>query len=260
MLKKHNKLVMLLVLVTFMFTMVGSTGAATFSDVSGTSAESAAIYRLSGLGVLDGYPDGTFGPEKTITRAEFAKIACVTAGLKSVASGMGGTASPFSDVATDHWANGWINVAAAQGFVKGDPAGTFRPADQIKQAEAVTVLMRLLGYNDNLPGEWPSDYIAKGANLGILDDVTFVANQAATRGVVAVLASATLDENVVEYVASDNLFNEASKTYDKGDGKGKIAQSYTLLYDKFKESAKFKNVLAIQFRYDPEGDTYLEYF
>ncbi|NLV22863.1 MAG: S-layer homology domain-containing protein, partial [Syntrophomonadaceae bacterium] len=260
MLKKHNKLIMLLVLVTFMFTMVGSAGAATYSDVTGTSSESAAIYRLSGLGVLDGYPDGTFGPEKTITRAEFAKIACVTAGLKSVASGMGGTASPFSDVATDHWANGWINVAAAQGFVKGDPAGTFRPEDQITQAEAITVLLRLLGYNDNLPGEWPSDYIAKAANLGVLDDITFVANQAATRGVVAVLASATLDENVVEYVASDNLFNEASKTYDKGDGKGKIAQSYTLLYDKFKESAKFKNVLAIQFRYDSEGDTYLEYF
>ncbi|NLV23069.1 MAG: S-layer homology domain-containing protein, partial [Syntrophomonadaceae bacterium] len=255
MLKKHNKLIMLLVLVTFMFTMVGSAGAATYSDVTGTSAESAAIYRLSGLGVLDGYPDGTFGPEKTITRAEFAKIACVTAGLKSVASGMGGTASPFSDVATDHWANGWINVAAAQGFVKGDPAGTFRPEDQITQAEAITVLLRLLGYNDNLPGEWPSDYIAKAANLGVLDDITFAATQAATRGTVAVLTSATLDENVVEYVASDNLFKEATKTIG-----GVANQSYTLLYDKFKESAKIKNVLAIQFRYDSEGDTYLEYF
>ncbi|HPF21414.1 MAG TPA: S-layer homology domain-containing protein, partial [Syntrophomonas sp.] len=95
MLKKHNKLIMLLVLVTFMFTMVGSAGAATFSDVTGNSVEAAAIYKLNGLGIIDGYPDGTFGSEKTITRAEFAKIACVTAGLKSVASGMGGTASPF---------------------------------------------------------------------------------------------------------------------------------------------------------------------
>jgi hypothetical protein len=223
-----------------MFTMVGSAGAASFSDVTGTSAEAAAIYRLNGLGVLDGYPDGTFGPEKTITRAEFAKIACVTAGLKSVASGMGGTASPFSDVATDHWANGWINVAAAQGYVKGDPAGTFRPEDQITQAEVVTVLLRLLGYNDNLAGEWPSDYIAKAANLGVLDDVTFVAGQAATRGVVAILTSATLDENVVVYVASDNLFDEAKKTIG-----GVANQTYSLLYDKFDKSTKVDDAVLV---------------
>jgi len=260
MLKKHNKLIMLLVLVTFMFTMVGSAGAATFSDVTGTSDESAAIYKLNGLGIIDGYPDGTFGPEKTITRAEFAKIACVTAGLKSVASGMGGTASPFSDVATDHWANGWINVAAAQGYVKGDPAGTFRPEDQITQAEVVTVLMRLLGYNDNLAGEWPSDYIAKAANLGVLDDVTFVANQAATRGIVAIIASATLDENVVEYAASDNLFNEAVKTYDKGDGKGKISQSYTLLYDKFSESQKTEDALIMSFSVNDDDEYTIYYY
>jgi len=260
MLKKHNKLIMLLVLVTFMFTMVGSAGAATFSDVSGTSVEAAAIYKLNGLGVLDGYPDGTFGPEKTITRAEFAKIACVTAGLKSVASGMGGTASPFSDVATNHWANGWINVAAAQGYVKGDPAGTFRPEAQITQAEVATVLLRLLGYNDNLAGEWPSDYIAKAANLGVLDDVTFVANQAATRGVVAILTSATLDENVVEYAASDNLFNEAVKTYDKGDGKGKISQSYTLLYDKFGKSQKTEDALIMSFSVNDDNEYTVYYY
>jgi len=234
MLKKHNKLIMLLVLVTFMFTMVGSAGAATFSDVSGTSVESSAIYKLNGLGIIDGYPDGTFGPEKTITRAEFAKIACVTAGLKSVASGMGGTASPFSDVATDNWANGWINVAAAQGFVKGDPAGTFRPEAQITQAEVVTVLLRLLGYNDNLAGEWPSDYIAKAANLGVLDDVTFVANQSATRGIVAILTSATLDENIVEYAASDNLFNA-------------VTPAKTLMADKFDSSVQTEKVLAYDF-------------
>ncbi|NLV22668.1 MAG: S-layer homology domain-containing protein, partial [Syntrophomonadaceae bacterium] len=245
MLKKHNKLIMLLVLVTFMFTMVGSAGAASFSDVTGTSVEAQAIYRLNGLGVLDGYPDGTFGPEKTITRAEFAKIACVTAGLKAVASGMGGTASPFSDVATDHWANGWVNVAAAQGFVKGDPAGTFRPEDKITQAEVITVLLRLLGYNDNLPGEWPSDYISKAANLGVLDDVTFVATQAATRGTVAVLAGATLDENVVQYKASDNIFDEALKSYDKNDGNGLKNQSYTLLYDKFNKSQKVADAVLI---------------
>lgn len=212
MLERHNKLVMLIVLATFMFSMVVSASAATFSDVSGSDAQSSAVYKLNSLGIIDGYPDGTFGPDKTITRAEFAKIAVYTAGLQGVASGMGNTASAFSDVTTDNWANGWINVAAAQGFVKGDPNGTFRPSDEITQAEVITVLMRILGYNDNLPGDWPSDYIAKAANLGVLDDLTFVSSKAATRGETATLGNAVLEEDMVDYRASDNIFTSSDET------------------------------------------------
>jgi hypothetical protein len=223
MLKKHNKLVMLILLVTFMFSMIGSASAdtststasattttTTFSDVTGSDAQSSAIYKLTSLGILNGYPDGTFGADKTITRAEFAKIAVYTAGLQDVATGMNNVPSTFSDVSTDNWANGWINVAAAQGFVKGYPDGTFAPDAQVTEAEAITVFMRILGYNDNLAGNWPADYIAKAANLGVLDDVTFAATQAAARGTVATIGAATLDQNVVVYKASDNIFEETS--------------------------------------------------
>ncbi|MEA1962133.1 MAG: S-layer homology domain-containing protein [Bacillota bacterium] len=228
MLKKHNKLIMVLVLVTFMFSIVGSASAATFSDVAGNDAEASAVYKLNSLGIIDGYPDGTFGPEKTITRAEFAKIAAYTAGLEAVATGMTGVPSTFSDVATDNWANGWINVASTQGYVKGYPDGTFGPEAQISQAEVITVLLRILGYNDNLAGNWPAGYIAKAANLGVLDDITFLANKAATRGEVAVLGGATLDENTVEYLASDNVFQ---------------ANTITLLSDNFDKANTVKEVL-----------------
>lgn len=258
--KVKNRAIAVLLLFIFIFSITGSASAAKFSDVTGTGDEASAIYRLSGLGVLDGYPDGTFRAEDTITRAEFAKIACVVAGLKTVASGMSGVASSFNDVATDHWANGWINVAAAQGYVKGDPDGSFRPDDEITQSEVITVLLRLLGYNDNLPGEWPSDYIAKAANLGILDDITFSSNAAAARGLVAVVTSAVLDENVVEYKASDNLFEEAEKTYDKNDGNGKMSQSYTLLYDKFNESESTENALIINFTVSDSDEITIDYY
>jgi hypothetical protein len=228
MLKKHNKLIVFLVLAAFMFTIVGSASAATFSDVTGTTTEGAAIYKLNSLGIIDGYPDGTFGPEKTITRAEFAKIAVYMAGLQAVANGMQGTPSSFKDVSSDFWGNGWINVAAAQGFVKGYPDGTFKPQAQITQAEVITVQLRILGYNDNLPGNWPADYIGKAANLGILDDITFVANKAATRGEVAMIGSAVLDEDVVEYKASDNIF----------DSKGE-----TLLKDKFDDASTIEDAV-----------------
>ncbi len=235
MLKKHNKLIVFLVLAAFMFSVVGSAGAASFSDVTGTDVEANAIYKLTSLGILEGYPDGTFGPEKTITRAEFAKIAVYTAGLQAVATGMQGTPSSFKDVSADFWANGWINVAAAQGFVKGYPDGTYKPQAQITQAEVVTVLLRLVGFNDNLTGVWPANYIAKAANLGILDDITFMANGAATRGTVAVLAAETLDENVVVYEASNNLFKEDLKN----------GAAYTLLEDNFKDANKNEDVLVL---------------
>jgi hypothetical protein len=233
MLKKHNKLIILLVLATFMFSIVGSAAAASFSDVKTTDSEASAIYKLTSLGVIEGYPDGTFGAEKTITRAEFAKIAVVTAGLKAVASGMQGTPSSFSDVSSDFWANGWINVAAAQGFVKGDGDGTFRPNDQITQAEVITVLLRILGYNDNLPGVWPANYISEAATLEILDDITFVASKPATRGEVAVMAAEALECNVQVYKASDNIFEDKQVN----------GQSVTLLTEKFKDSVTIEDAI-----------------
>jgi hypothetical protein len=250
MLKKHNKLIVFLVLAAFMFTIVGSASAASFSDVTGTDVQANAIYKLTSLGIIDGYPDGTFGPEKTITRAEFAKIAVYTAGLQAVATGMQGTPSSFKDVSADFWANGWINVAAAQGFVKGYPDGTYKPQAQITQAEVITVLLRLLGYNDNLPGVWPANYIAKAANLGILDDITFMANAAATRGTVAVLASETLDENVVVYEASNNLFKEDTKN----------GATYTLLEDNFSDANKNEDVLVLGIEINNNDKLALSYY
>jgi hypothetical protein len=250
MLKKHNKLIVFLVLAAFMFSVVGSAGAASFSDVTGTDVEANAIYKLTSLGIIDGYPDGTFGPEKTITRAEFAKIAVYSAGLQAVATGMQGTPSSFKDVKADFWANGWINVAAAQGFVKGYPDGTYKPQAQITQAEVITVLLRLVGYNDNLPGVWPANYIAKAANLGILDDVTFMANGAATRGTVAILASETLDQNAVIYEASNNLFKEDTKN----------GATYTLLEKNFKDALKNKDILVVGIEVNNNGKYALSYY
>ncbi|QGU00474.1 hypothetical protein SYNTR_1880 [Candidatus Syntrophocurvum alkaliphilum] len=255
MLKKNNKLITIFILAFFMFSIVGSAGAAQFSDVDPATDATPAIYKLAALGILEGYPDGTFAPDNTITRAEFAKIAVVTAGLERVASGMTGVPTQFNDVAADHWASGWINVAAAQDFVQGDGDGIFRPQDQITQAEVVTVLLRILGYNDNLSGSWPANYIAKAASLGVLDDITFIANKAATRGEVAIIGSEVLEQNIVVYEASNNLFREARKTID-GD-----TRSYILLEDKFESEIETDQLVTdvsldegIAFEFNSSGD------
>lgn len=222
MLKKRNQLVLLTVLILFVFSMIGG-ASASFSDVPATNSQAAAINRIDELNIIDGYPDGTFKPDQTITRAEFAKIAVYTAGLQDAASSQQFVTAPFPDVAVDYWAKNWINIAASHNYVKGYPDGTFAPEAQITQTEVITVLLRILGYNDNLPGTWPEDYITKASNLGIYNDISFVANKAATRGEVAVLVSAVLDEKVVVYNSTKSAFEEALK-----DGK-----AYTLLSDKF---------------------------
>ena len=237
--RKRSKLVVFLVMLTFLFSIAGTASAA-FSDIADYSGKSD-IMRLTSLGVINGYPDGTFKPNGDITRAEFAKIAVCMAGLQEVAPGMEGMVGPFKDVKVGDWYNGWVNIAAAQGYVKGYPDGTFGPNNKVTQQEVVTVLMRLLGYNDNLPGEWPFDYLAKASKLGLLDDVTLAAAAPATRGIVAILASAALDEEVVEYNADSNTF----------PGQGK-----TLLEDNFKEGQSFEDVFVKNFAYD-NGKKYL---
>jgi len=196
--KKHRKLVALLVALTFLFSIVAPVMAATPSE-----AEKAAD-KLNVLGIIEGYPDGSFGLDRNITRAEFAKIAVVAAGLKDAAEQLVNFPSQFSDVKVGEWYTGWINMAASQGFVKGDPAGTFRPNDNITYAEVVTVLVRLLGYNDNLPGPWPTNYLAKAVELGITDGVTLNASAPAVRGDVFVMTNNTLDCELVQW-STDKL-------------------------------------------------------
>ena len=146
-----------------------------YSDVADLSKETQdAISKLSALEIIGGYPDGTFKPSATITRAEFAKMACVASGMQESADILVNTASQFSDVKAGEWYTGYINLAVSQGFVKGYPDGTFKPNNTITNAEVITVILRILGYNDNLPGPWPVDYVAKAGALEITSGVVSV--------------------------------------------------------------------------------------
>ena len=108
-----------------------------FSDVNGQwYAEAVGV--MAGLGILQGYPDGTFRPGKKITRAEFVTIAVSCDALAE------GELS-FSDVSKSSWAAPYIATAAAKGWISGFHDGTFRPEKGITRAEAVTVLNKMLG-------------------------------------------------------------------------------------------------------------------
>jgi len=115
-------------------------GGGSFTDVSADAWYYEAVSVLAGSGIISGYPDGSFGPDNAITRAEFVTMAMRFAGVNS-AAGNGG----FPDVDSAHWAAGYIAAAADSGYISGYPEGTFGPDKQITRAEAVTILNKIRG-------------------------------------------------------------------------------------------------------------------
>lgn len=112
----------------------------TFSDVAKSHWAANYIGYMQQFGIITGYADGSFRPDASVTRAEFAAIASrfekLTEGTKS-----------FSDVPSSHWAAKYINFAATRGWVNGYADGTFRPNNSITRAEVAAVTCRLLERN-----------------------------------------------------------------------------------------------------------------
>ena len=108
-----------------------------YSDVTRADWYNTAVSTLSSMGIITGYPDGTFRPNAAITRAEFAAIAARFDhdGDK--------TAAKFSDIAT-HWAKDEISIAYNNGWINGYPNGTFGPQRDITRAETMTLVNRVL--------------------------------------------------------------------------------------------------------------------
>lgn len=185
--------------------------AATPSDVVGKPVQSA-VERLSALGILQGYADGTFKPDNSITRAELAKIIVVATGNESAAQLMANTAPTFKDVKAGAWYTGYINVAATKGFIQGYN-GKFRPNDTVKFEEATAILVRALGYQDKyLSGSWPYNVLLQANELGIFDGVDIAKGANANRGTVAELTDNTLGQHIVNYNTDKLAYDVTSAT------------------------------------------------
>ena len=156
------------------------------TDIKGTKYEEAVI-ALNGLGILSGYPDGTFRPENTITRAEFASIATKLGEYKvqDIENSM------FSDVVKEHWAKNYINTCADKGIVSGYLDGTFKPDNKVNYAESITILLNILGYRTEVNSTemgWPDNYLKKSSDLRIHNQSDYSDYfLPATRGDIAIL-------------------------------------------------------------------------
>jgi hypothetical protein len=110
-----------------------------FSDVSASYWGYASISSLSGKGIIAGYPDGTFKPDNTITRAEFATMLVKALGLTS------GNASTFADVNASEWYCNSVSAATAAGVVTGIGHNKFAPNDLVTREQMAEMVFKALG-------------------------------------------------------------------------------------------------------------------
>ena len=186
--KKIVSLVLAMSMVLSMFVSAFAATTSTFDDVKDTKY-AGAVDALVELNVIDGLPDGTYGPEKEVTRAQLAKMLVICLGLGDTVESLEGR-TVFTDVADSHWASGYINAAVQSKVIAGYPDGTFKPEKNVTYAEAVTMVIRALGYGNvvEAEGTWPTAYMLKAVELELLDNMDSPkAGDAASRGNTAIL-------------------------------------------------------------------------
>ncbi len=167
--------------------VVTTMSASAFTDVADPEVALSAD-TLESLGIIGGFPDGSFKPNDVLTRAQFAKMAVISLGDDDLVT-LQQSFTVFPDVLSTHWAAGYVNVAVLDSqILSGYPDGTFAPDNSISEAEAVTICLRMLGYTvEDVGLFWPADYISKGAELGLTDGLVIDDNAPMTRGRAAIL-------------------------------------------------------------------------
>ncbi len=173
-----------------MNTFAADAGKTAFSDMKATDYYAQAATALGQLDILAGYPDGTYGADKAITRAEMAAVVCRMIDKEADAKEAQGK-TEFDDVVSNHWASGYINIASKEGIINGDGNGKFRPEDNVKYEEAIKMVVCALGYSDEVKADaadWAKGYLDTADDKGILDALKGTKGEAATRGDVAVMS------------------------------------------------------------------------
>lgn len=156
-----------------------------FDDVSDL-AESAAAESLASIGIVDSVD--RFNPQNYLTRAQFCKIAVLAAGFTESSLYSGYTIYP--DVAANTWYAPYVNAAVRKySIIQGDEKGNFNPNANITYGEAVTIMLRMLGYTTEDVGMmWPNDYVNKAQSIGLNAGMRNLgAKSAMTRGQAAIL-------------------------------------------------------------------------
>ena len=173
---------------------------AAFTDSADIKVDTEVVDTLVSLGVVNGYDDGSFKPNGTVTRAEMAKMIYVLRTGNSDASAYNDDKTSFTDIGS-HWARGYIKYCQSLGIIAGKSNTKFCPNDKVTAQEAAKMLLVTLGYNAEKAGlvgaNWASKTNALADEAGLLEDVNTSFTSACPRQYAAQLIYNTIFANTV---------------------------------------------------------------
>jgi hypothetical protein len=177
-----------------------------------------------------------------------AKMLTVVLGYKDFSQNLH---SSFADT-QGHWADPYVEIVNSFDIVVGYDEDTFGPDNNISYSEAVTMIVRTLGYTDSsLEGDWPYDYLVKATDLGILDDVSMMSS-GATRGDVALMIYNALDNYQVRVNDRNRIILLDDTLLDNI---GTIEEDIDINYEFIEENQDNSNIDLEEYRFHT-GDLY----
>ncbi|HNR05194.1 MAG TPA: S-layer homology domain-containing protein [Bacillota bacterium] len=224
---KTRRMVSIVVAVVFSLVMVG-TAYASFTDIDNNKHKDA-IEQMSELGILNGYPDGSFRPDGLLNRAAAAKVAGFLLGYtEEDAQAAAEWESMFDDVYKgmgDHeWAMGWINLVANDGVINGYPNGEYGPGDELQMVQWVAILIRTLRHEED-GMSWPDDYNLKAESLGLSANLSYSGSSVVNRAQMARMTNTAIYDvempdsrkliDIVEFDTEDEPAGEEGQNGDE---------------------------------------------
>ncbi|MFH0838150.1 MAG: S-layer homology domain-containing protein [Patescibacteria group bacterium] len=161
-------------------------------DIAGDPYETAIRY-LAENNIVQGYPDGSYQPQKSLNRAEFTKI---IVGAKLSSEPTSSAANCFPDVKSSDWFSSYVCYAKDNGIIGGYPDNTFKPAKHINLAEAAKILVNTLNVklSTDASGQWYEVYIRSMQNNAYIPDSFITVTQLVRRNQMAEMVYRIMEE------------------------------------------------------------------
>ena len=225
--KTTNKILSLILAVAMLLSfcsfnvMAEETASVTLTDIDSSTVVGKAVTRLVSMGIINGYPDGTFKADHSITRAEFCVVMVKFENMQNNINADAMTG--FEDLDMDEnyaWVRPYVSMAVKRGIINGFEDGTFRAADPVTYEQAIKMIVCSLGYGETaktptLEGDWSSGYVARAMRLGVTSG-TSIANKTlpTTRGDVAILVNNALDATRQDVTLNGDIVLEGGVTIE----------------------------------------------
>ena len=250
--KNLKKILALVLAFACAFTMFAGAAFTDQADIKATDA----VNMLSALGVINGYDDGSYKPDATVTRAEMAKMIFVVRNNKIDDSAYKNNSTKLTDV-NKHWAAGYIKFCESQGIIAGKGNNKFDPDATVTGVEAAKMLLVVSGYDAQKAGltgsAWQTNVLKYAGAAGILDGVNSALESGLPRQYAAQMIYNTLDVNRVKW-------SEDSKSFDdvlNGGVKETVGKAYMgLCYDYGTLTEIDTDSLTIKLDADYDSDNY----